>query len=223
MHGNAELADYMNNSLELRKITVGKWQENCYLVVNTDKFEGLLIDPGDEPERLRAWIDKIKIRQILLTHAHADHLGAVNALRAYYDAPVGLHPADWALAAEAGVVPDFSLNDGEILWPDLYGIKVFQSPGHTAGSICLRFDSRALVGDVIFPGGPGHTHTPAELAQSLDSLKNTIFTWPDATELFPGHGISTTVGLERPGFMAFLEKPRSPELFGDVSWKAITE
>jgi hydroxyacylglutathione hydrolase len=212
-----------DTALELRKLTVEQWQENCYLIVNPQKSEGLLVDPGDEPAHIKDWIGTLKIRQILLSHAHFDHVGAVNELRSHFDAPVGLHPADWELAAQSGVEADFNLNDGDMLWPSLYKITVVHTPGHTPGSVCLRFDRRALVGDVIFPGGPGHTHSPEELNQSLLSLKNTVFTWPDATELFPGHGISTTVGQERPGFMAFLKKPRSPELFGDVSWKAETK
>ena len=86
------------------------------------------------------------------------------------------------------------------------------------GSVCLRFDARAIVGDVIFPGGPGHTSTPEELNQSLASLQRTVFTWPDETTLYPGHGQPTTVGQERAGFEAFLARPRPADLCGDVTW-----
>ncbi len=207
------------SSLELSKLIVGTWQENCYLIFNRNLHEGLLIDPGDEAKQIKAWIGNIPISQILLTHGHFDHLGAVNELRAYYGVMVGLNPADRDLASQSDVKLDFELNDGDILWPGPDEIQVTHTPGHTAGSVCLRFDKRALVGDVIFPGGPGHTHTPLELNQSLISLRQKVFSWPDETELFPGHGLTTTVGQERPGFTAFMERPRPDDLFGDVSWK----
>ena len=92
-------------------------------------------------------------------------------------------------------------------------------PGHTPGSVCLRLDGRAVVGDAIFPGGPGHTRSPEALAQSLVSLGLTVFTWPDETELYPGHGTPTTVGAERPAFEQFLQADHPPDLCGDVSWR----
>ncbi|MDR3575316.1 MAG: MBL fold metallo-hydrolase [Anaerolineaceae bacterium] len=206
------------SSLELKKLIVGLWQENCYLILNRNLNEAMLVDPGDEAEQIKAWIGGLPVSQILLTHAHADHLGAVNELRAYYRVHVGLNPADRELAAERQVALDFELNDGDIFWPGPDEIVISHTPGHTAGSVCLHFNDRALVGDVIFPGGPGHTHNPQELSQSILSLQTKVFKWSDQTELFPGHGLSTTVGQERPGFTAFLDRPRPPELFGDVSW-----
>jgi glyoxylase-like metal-dependent hydrolase (beta-lactamase superfamily II) len=85
--------------------------------------------------------------------------------------------------------------------------------------MCLRLGSQAVVGDAIFPGGPGHTATPDALAQSLISLGRTVFTWPDQTELFPGHGPSTTVGSERPYFERFIQADHPLDLCGDVSWR----
>jgi glyoxylase-like metal-dependent hydrolase (beta-lactamase superfamily II) len=77
---------------------------------------------------------------------------------------------------------------------------------------------RAVVGDAIFPGGPGHTNSPQELSQALLSLRRSVFTWADETELFPGHGRSTRVGQERAGFEAFMARPLPPDLFGDIGW-----
>jgi hydroxyacylglutathione hydrolase len=84
--------------------------------------------------------------------------------------------------------------------------------------VCLRFGGQTVVGDVIFPGGPGHTATPEALAQSIVSLGQTVFTWPDTTELHPGHGGATTVGAERPAFEQFIAAELPPDLCGDVSW-----
>jgi hydroxyacylglutathione hydrolase len=97
-------------------------------------------------------------------------------------------------------------------------VRVVHVPGHTPGSVALRFDRRAIVGDAVFPGGPGHTDTPGALQTLLLSLQRTVFTWPDDTSLYPGHGDPTTVGDERPAFQAFLARPRPPDLCGDVTW-----
>ena len=204
--------------LDLRMLTVGEWQENCYLLVDRATNESLLIDPGAEAARILEWLADTQVRQILLTHAHSDHVGALAEVRAALGASVGLHPAESELSAQYRVAPDFALNDGDEVRLGAHAIQVFHTPGHTPGGVCLRFDTRALVGDVIFPGGPGHTKTPEELNQSLVALQRTVFTWPDGTTLYPGHGRSTTVGDERPGFESFLARPRPADLFGDVTW-----
>jgi glyoxylase-like metal-dependent hydrolase (beta-lactamase superfamily II) len=207
--------------LQLRIITVGEWQENCYLLVHPDTNEGFLIDPGEEADRILAWAKDVTVRKIILTHAHQDHLGALNDVRAACNAPAGLHPADWEMAVHYGVTPDFELNDGESISLGGQELRVIHTPGHTPGSVCLRFGSRAIVGDAIFPGGPGHTNSPQELDLSLRSLQNTVFSWPDETELYPGHGSTTTVGRERQDFEAFIARPRPPDLYGDISWSPI--
>jgi glyoxylase-like metal-dependent hydrolase (beta-lactamase superfamily II) len=208
------------SNLKLRMLTVGEWQENCYLLVDPETNEGLLIDPGGEQARILAWAAGAGVRQILLTHAHQDHLGAVGDVRAAFRAPAGLHPADWAMAVQNGVEPDFELKDGELYRLGGQEIKIVHTPGHTPGSVSLRFNSGAIVGDAVFPGGPGRTQTPEELNLALLSLQNTVFTWPDETELYPGHGPATTVGQERQDFEAFIAHPRPPDLYGDVTWRA---
>ncbi len=209
-----------NHLPDLRVLSVGDWQENCYLLVERTTNEGLLIDPGAEAGHILDWIAGVEVRKILLTHAHRDHVGALAEVRAALGAPAGLHPDDEPLAAKYPVTADFTIRDGDVVRLGAHEIRVVHAPGHTPGSICLRFDSRAIVGDVVFPGGPGHTNSPEELNQSLASLQRTVFTWPDETVLYPGHGQSITVGQERPGFEAFLARPRPADLCGDVTWTA---
>jgi len=208
----------LRSGLALRVLAVGEWQENCYLLVERATNESLLIDPGAEAGRIREWLADTTVRSILLTHAHRDHVGALAEVRAALGVPVGLHPDDGALAAKYDVVADFALNDGDVIRLGAHDIRVVHAPGHTPGGVCLRFDTRAVVGDVIFPGGPGHTNTPEELNQSLDSLQRTVFTWSDETTLYPGHGQPTTVGRERAGFEALLARPRPADMCGDVTW-----
>lgn len=207
--------------LELKTFPVGEHQSNCYLLIAPDSHEGVLIDPGDQAGDILRLVEPVTISHILVTHGHPDHVGALEAVRDTLNVPVGIHPAD----AEMYNLPfDVSLEDGVIF--DLGGdrLEVVHIPGHTPGSVALRLVEggqfkRAIVGDTIFPGGPGHTQTPQDLETSLSSLAKTVFIWADETTLYPGHGGSTTVGEERAAFEAFYAGSRPPDLCGDVTWR----
>lgn len=207
--------------LELKVQPVGEYQSNCYLLVAPKTHQGILIDAGDDAQEILRFIEPLEITQILITHGHVDHVSALEVVRDALGAPVGIHPAD---VAEFGLRPDLTLEDGDSI--DFAGeeIRVSHVPGHTPGSVIFglidRGDiRRAIVGDAIFPGGPGHTKTPQALATSLDSLARTVFTWGDEVILYPGHGGPTTVGEERAAFEAFRAGPLSPDLCGDVTWR----
>jgi hydroxyacylglutathione hydrolase len=202
--------------LELERLEVGPWPMNCYLVRCTSTGEVAVIDPGADEDAILAAVGEVPVCCLLLTHAHPDHVGALDAVHRATGAPVGLHPAD----AEAfGVEGDFPLLDGMELELGDGRLTVAHAPGHTPGSVCFLLDHMAVVGDVIFPGGPGHTESPADLAQSLFSLGRTVFSWPDQTELYPGHGEHTTVGAERAAFERFVASDHPHGLCGDVAWR----
>ena len=206
--------------IELRVMPVGEYQTNCYLLVESELGEGILVDPGDEAQKILAWVGNIRISHLLLSHGHADHVGALETVRQSLCVNVGLHPAD---ADTFSIRSDFELLPGEFLELGGAHIEIAHVPGHTPGSVALKLIEdeefhRALSGDAIFPGGPGHTQSPADLSTAIESLAQTVFTWPDSVRLHPGHGESTTVGTERSAFEAFRDNPHSPELCGDVSW-----
>lgn len=201
--------------LELQRLEVGPWPMNCYLI-RSPAGEVAIVDPGADADLILAAVGDAPVRCVLLTHGHDDHIGALETVCQALDAPVGVHPAD----AEAfGVRADFPLLDG--MEVELGGdrVSVVHVPGHTPGSVCLRLDGQVIVGDTIFPGGPGHTVSPDALAQSLVSLGQTVFTWSDETELHPGHGGWTTVGAERAAFERFLSADHPQDLCGDVTWR----
>ena len=141
---------------------------------------------------------------------------ALEQVRDRLDAPVGIHPSD---AVKFGVEADFELRDGLRLRVGRRYVRVVHVPGHTPGSVALRFDRRAIVGDAVFPGGPGHSATPEALQTLLLSLQRTVFIWPDDTRFHPGHGDHATVGDVRPAFQKFLARPRPSNLCGDVTWE----
>jgi hydroxyacylglutathione hydrolase len=202
--------------LELQRLEVGPWPMNCYLVRCPTNGPVAIVDPGADAETILTAVGAAPVACILLTHAHPDHIGALEAIYRATEAPVGVHPADAALY---GVDADFPLMDGMQVEIGKGKVAIIHVPGHTLGSVCLMLGSEAVVGDAIFPGGPGHTTSPQALAQSLVSLGRTVFAWPDTTRLFPGHGGSTTVGAERPSFEAFVAFGPISDLHGDVSWR----
>jgi hydroxyacylglutathione hydrolase len=201
------------DSLQLHILPVGEWPTNCYVLIAGD--ESLIVDPAAEAERILAAVEGTTVEAILLTHAHYDHLQALDEVRLATGAPVGVHPAD---AIEAGIEGDFDLGDGDVLTVGNSQVRIVHIPGHTPGSVCFRFDRRAIVGDTLFPGGPGYSRTPEALAQILTSLRDKVFAWPNDTSFYPGHGEGSTIGAVRPAFEAFVARPRPPELCGDVVW-----
>jgi hydroxyacylglutathione hydrolase len=206
----------MDLELELRRLQVGPWPMNCYLIRCPETGRIAVVDPGADAEHILAAVGDAPLCCILLTHGHPDHVGALEQVRRASGVPVGLHPAD---AAAFGLDADFPLLDGMEVEVGHGRVTAAYVPGHTPGSICLRLDDQALVGDAIFPGGPGHTETPEALAQSLLSLGRTVFTWPDDTALHPGHGDPTTVGAERSDFQQFVTADLPLDLCGDVRWR----
>lgn len=206
--------------MRLEKITVGEYQSNCYLLLPEDSAQAVLIDPGAEAGKILEWIRGRMLAAILITHGHHDHVGALQSVRSATRAPVGIHPAD---ADRFHLAPDFILEDGAQLEYAGLNLQVVHVPGHTPGSVAFLLSDpaitgQALVGDAIFPGGPGHTETPEDLSRLLEALNRNVFIWPDATQLHPGHGKPTTVGDERGPFLRFLESDRPDSLCGDVTW-----
>ena len=203
-------------TLELDRLEVGPWPMNCYLLRCSETGEVAVVDPGADAASILEIVGERTVRCILLTHAHPDHVGALEKVRQTTGAPVGIHPAD---AEQFDIDGDFPLLPGMEVEIGESVVQVAHVPGHTPGSVCFRLGDQAVVGDAIFPGGPGHTASPEALAQSLFSLGEVVFTWPDETKLYPGHGGPTTVGAERADFERFLATDPPPGLCGDVAWR----
>lgn len=202
--------------LALQRLEVGPWPVNCYLLSCAATGQVAIVDPGAEATRILSALGDAKVSCILLTHGHLDHRGALVEVQHATNAPAGIHLED---AVAFGLEADFPLMDGMEIEIGRGRVKIAHVPGHTPGSVCLRFNGQALVGDAIFPGGPGHTATPEALAQSMVSLGRTVFRWPKQTQLHPGHGDPTTVGSEKKPYEAFLVADHPPDLCGDVRWR----
>lgn len=199
----------------LQGLTVGPFQENCYIVGDEATGEGALIDPGDEAARIALAVEQseVEISSIILTHSHIDHVGAVADLADEYACPVLLHAeAEEMLqnvqqqavmmGVKFGRVPEVDRYIGteETLQVGGVRLKSLYTPGHAPGHLAFYIEEEGVVisGDAVFAGSIGRTDLPGGSMEVLmESIQNQILTLPDETRLYPGHGPETTVGEER--------------------------
>ncbi len=198
-------------------LPVGPLQCNCSIIGDETTREAMVIDPGDDIENVAAIIRKhqLKVKQIVITHAHIDHVGGAMKLRALTGAPILLNQNDYALlqmldvqATWVGMVfpgevkIDSDLAHGEALSAGSLSASILHTPGHTEGSVCLYFPVEQLLiaGDTLFAGSIGRTDLPGgSFEKIMRSLHQRVLALPDETVVVPGHGPKTTIGNEREG------------------------
>jgi glyoxylase-like metal-dependent hydrolase (beta-lactamase superfamily II) len=199
----------------LETFPVGPLQCNCTLMGDEEAGEAIVIDPGNEVGRIHRRLTEhgLKLKQILVTHAHIDHVGGALKLKQLTGAPIFLNENDLPLlgmmasqAAWLGIStpdtapPDEPLADGQRVGLDRYPAQVMHTPGHTQGSVCLHFAPLKMViaGDTLFAGSIGRTDLPGgNFEQIIDSIHSRLLALPDETKVLPGHGPATTIGVER--------------------------
>jgi hydroxyacylglutathione hydrolase len=199
-------------------LPVGWLQCNCSIFGDREGGEAIVLDPGDEVERILAVLarHRLKLKLIAITHGHIDHVGAAAKLKQATGAPVYMHQADLGLyralpeqammiglpvAPEATSI-DAGLNEGDQVQIGEMKGEVLHTPGHTQGSVCLYFPDaegrRLFAGDTLFQGSIGRTDLPGgDTAQIFRSLKTKLLVLDDDTLVMPGHGPLTTIGRER--------------------------
>jgi hydroxyacylglutathione hydrolase len=199
----------------LETFPVGPLRCNCTILGDEATHEAMVVDPGDNIPEILSRLQKhgLTLRQIVVTHAHIDHVGGAAQLRKLTGAPVLMNQQDLALLGmmemQAGWIgvptpevapPDASAEDGLALGLAALPAEVLHTPGHTPGSICLLFPAQQLLlaGDTLFAGSIGRTDLPGgDGHQILRSLRDRLLVLPDATIVVPGHGPETTIGEER--------------------------
>jgi len=199
----------------LETFPVGPLACNCTLLGDDAAGEAIVVDPGDEVDRIHRRLNEhgLRLKQILITHAHIDHVGGALRLKRLTGAPIFLNQEDLPLlemmavqAAWLGVdtpetaKPDEPLTEGMTVGLARYPAQVIHTPGHTQGSVCLHFAPMKMViaGDTLFAGSIGRTDLPGgNYGQIIESIHSRLLALPDETRVLPGHGPETTLARER--------------------------
>ncbi len=203
--------------IEVRIRQVGPWPMNSYALVCSETGHSALIDPGAEPDVLLEMLEYTTPKTLLLTHTHADHIGALEEMRIRLNVPIMAHPGPHADDVSLDV--DRRLNHKDLVQLGNHTLQVFHTPGHIADQICfaVRTDPTIIVGDTIFAGGPGKTWSTEQFQMTLQNLRDVVLTWPDWAICYPGHGPHFRLGDKRAAIEAFLAKDHG-EFFGDATW-----
>jgi glyoxylase-like metal-dependent hydrolase (beta-lactamase superfamily II) len=196
-------------------LPVGPLACNCSIVGDEQSREAIVIDPGDDIDQVLAILQKhqLVVKQIVITHAHIDHIGGAAKLKRATGAPVLLNANDETLlkmldvqATWCGMRPpentviDLSVTTGDKVQAGSMVAEVMHTPGHTQGSICLYFpvEKKLIAGDTLFAGSIGRTDLPGgSFKKIMESLLGPVLALPDDTVVVPGHGPNTTIGQER--------------------------
>jgi len=198
----------------LEGLVVGMFQSNCYIVGSEGTREAMIVDPGDEGDRILATLERhnLEAKLIVVTHTHVDHVAALQAVRDATKASVAMHRDAFEsskgdsgllrmlLGASAPPVgePDLPVEDGDKLQVDDLEFEVLFSPGHAFGHICLFGQGIVFTGDALFAGGIGRFDLPGGDGKLLlKSIRDKLLTLPDETIVLAGHGPSSTIGEEK--------------------------
>ena len=193
---------YEGDDLIIRKIEVGGMENNVYILECPETHEALLVDGCFEPDKILDGAKGAEVIAIVQTHGHADHVQALPELLEELDVPVAAHEGD-----DYPVEVQRVLSDGDEVSFGNRTARVLHTPGHTPGGTCFLVGNHLISGDTLFPGGPGNTWGDNDaFAQIIESVKTKLFTLPEETLVYPGHGRDTTIGAEKPHLQEWIDR-----------------
>ncbi len=195
------------------KLSVGPMDNNCYIIGCGETMVAAVVDPGAEGERIISKLKELKLdcQYIILTHGHADHIGALQQVKKATGAQTVIHIDDsemltdpvknlsYFTGAKLGADPaDKLLQEGDVIQVGKVDLKIIHIPGHTPGGMCILVEDKLITGDTLFAGGIGRSDFPGGSHEALvASIKEKLFSLPSETKVYPGHGPSSTIGEEK--------------------------
>jgi glyoxylase-like metal-dependent hydrolase (beta-lactamase superfamily II) len=196
----------------IKRLVVGPLETNAYIVGDENTKQAIVVDPGDEPDRILDLIkdEGLKIKAIICTHAHFDHVGAIGDIKKETEAKILMHESDletyklakehaalWGFSVDDLPQPDGFIGEGDDVQVGDLKFKVLHTPGHSQGGICLYGEGIVITGDTIFQGSVGRTDFPGGSIEELKKSFKTLLELPEDTRVFSGHGPETTIGTEK--------------------------
>lgn len=199
--------------MEFKRLPLGIYQANCYILYDENTKETAVIDPGGDFPEIKSFIEDngLKVKYIIITHGHGDHIGALRELKDYTDAVVCIHKEDNEMlrnssmnyTAEMGYPPvemsaDRLLSGGDELMLGDTKLSIIHTPGHSLGGVCIYCEGSLFSGDTLFACSIGRTDLAGgSLDEIIASIKGKLLTLPDDTAVYPGHGPSSTILIEK--------------------------
>ena len=197
----------------IKKLEVGPIVTNCFIVGCESTKEAVVIDPGDDPDKILMKLaeSELKVKYLMNTHGHFDHVSANKRMKKATGAPIAIHPEDepmfnelsqsakmFGLESENSPPADIHLNEGDDISFGEITFKVLHTPGHSKGGICLYTKGHLFAGDTLFSGSIGRTDLPGgDFDTLISSVRQKIFPLDDDTIVYAGHGPETTIGREK--------------------------
>ncbi len=196
----------------IKKLVVGQLEENCYIVADENTSEAMVIDPGDEPDRIMDVIkeNNFKVNTIVCTHAHFDHVGVIGDIQKATGAKILINERDmelyvkvkdqaalWGFSLDDMPPPGGFLDEGDDLTIGGLAFKIMHTPGHSPGGICLVGEGIVISGDTLFQGSVGRTDFHGGSISQLKESFRRLLSLPEDTVVYSGHGAETTIGREK--------------------------
>jgi glyoxylase-like metal-dependent hydrolase (beta-lactamase superfamily II) len=206
---------YADEEITIYKVKCAPYDNNAYLLVCPKTNESIIIDtPADHGELIRSAKDS-DVKAILITHNHSDHIQGLTQVTSTIPCPVGIGEAD---AGALPKPPGRFLKDGDIVTAGTIVLQALSTPGHTPGSTCFVVGKHLFSGDTLFPGGPGRSGSPQDLALTIDSITKKLFVLSDVAIFHPGHGEDGDIKTAKQEYAVFESKDHPANLYGDVLW-----
>lgn len=199
--------------MEVIRMPVGVYAANCYIVYDSESKRGVIIDPGGSPDKIIREVEDmgLEIESIILTHGHGDHIGGVEGVRQHFKVPVWVHEEDEKLLESeelnlsitmpiepVSIKADRTFVDGDKIAFDGKEIKVIHTPGHSPGGTTFDIEGKLFTGDTLFAGSVGRSDFIYSDGEALiEGIKTKLLVYEGDTEIYPGHGNSSTLKAEK--------------------------